>query len=647
MSHSPKTWIDNTHLYSEEFEDIYFNTENGIAESEYVFIDANNIANRFANNSLERFTLLELGFGTGLNFLNTLKHWQSSTKADSTWLDYIAIDKYPLTAQEINQALLVFPSLKSELALLLASYGGAAPQYKPKLISELWVTENVRLTYIPFDVADAIKHIIKHWSVLDAIYLDGFAPSKNPDMWSSDHYQQLSKICSSNTTFSSFTAAGTVRKGLQDAGFVVQKQKGYGQKREMILGHYGKQSVINSTGTPPWFKPASFEQSQMVTPNGTDSKTLIVGGGIAGLSTAFHLAKTGKEIVLIDSQKIASGASGNRAGLAYPQFDINLSPMSHWSINAYEEACNFYREIDPNFTVHKVVNIELQESAKFSAKRLDELSQLEELTEIITFKSGKYWLSGIQVEPNKLCHKIKEHFIRSELPVKVIENCQIKNMTFDDGQYKVCLSNGKQGQFDYVIYCSGKDARQLDECLKLGTDEKWGQVNVFDTPVNHPISAKHYFLPVGANTLVGASYHKSMPDKLTRQQVNDVLSNSLLEQTHLKQLNDISSRVSCRMTTMDRFPMIGGFPEFDQFQQAYCYLYKGLRYSDYPCCPYKSNALINVGYGSRGFSHAPWGAQFITKLITLPGYSSAFSQLVHPSRFIISSLKRSQSTPRQ
>ncbi len=209
MDNSAIYWVNGNKLYSETFDDIYFNTDNGLKESEYVFVEGNQICQRFQSGQFNRFSLLELGFGTGLNFLATLRAWNANQHNHNGWLDYIAIEKFPLTATAIQKALSVFPEINQELETLLKVYSD-----NPVGITEYWLSQRVRLTLVAEDVTTALNKITHSWHKLDAIYLDGFAPSKNPDMWQKTHYQKIAKICQPSTTLASFTAAGFVRRGL-------------------------------------------------------------------------------------------------------------------------------------------------------------------------------------------------------------------------------------------------------------------------------------------------------------------------------------------------------------------------------------------------------------------------------------------------
>ena len=70
----------------------------------------------------------------------------------------------------------------------------------------------------------------------DAWFLDGFSPAKNPELWSEDLMAEVARHTAPGGTFATYTAAGFVRRGLQAAGFQVERAKGYGHKRHMSRG---------------------------------------------------------------------------------------------------------------------------------------------------------------------------------------------------------------------------------------------------------------------------------------------------------------------------------------------------------------------------------------------------------------------------
>lgn len=220
---------ENGHLqpYSSLFNDVYFSSDDGLNETNYVFLQGNDLAARWQ--ITQPFTIIETGFGTGLNFLCAAQLWLQSSPSHAP-LHFISIEKYPLNLQDLTQALCSFPSLQPLAADLIAQY--------PKVLSEKTINlfnQRVKLTLL---IGDASKCLSDWQHQADAWFLDGFAPAKNPDMWSNHLFAQMARLSHAQTTFATFTSAGAVRRNLQAAGFKVNKRIGFGKKREMLHGSF-------------------------------------------------------------------------------------------------------------------------------------------------------------------------------------------------------------------------------------------------------------------------------------------------------------------------------------------------------------------------------------------------------------------------
>ena len=221
--------------YSSTFEDVYFSSDNGLLETDYVFIKGNELITRWQASTDKQFTIIETGFGTGLNFLCTCKNWLENAP-ENTVLHFISVEKYPLTAVDMYKALQRWHELKSIADALLA-------QYETLLSTGLasFFNHQIQLHVMFGDATDCLRLLN---SKADAWFLDGFAPAKNPDMWQTALFEQMARLSHSKTSFATFTSAGAVRRGLAAAGFVVNKKAGFGKKREMIFGHF---TAINQT----------------------------------------------------------------------------------------------------------------------------------------------------------------------------------------------------------------------------------------------------------------------------------------------------------------------------------------------------------------------------------------------------------------
>ena len=216
--------------YSTQFQDVYFSSDDGLAETDYVFLQSNNLSYRWENLATNHFTIIETGFGTGLNFLCACKKWLSVAPQHAT-LHFISVEKYPLSLPDITKALQAWPTLQIFSQALLVEYSHALSQKEAVPLFD----GRIQLKLCVGDASECLSKMSTH---ADVWFLDGFAPSKNPDMWSEAVFKQMARLSNNATTFATFTSAGMVKRGLSAAGFGVNKKSGFGKKREMLCGQF-------------------------------------------------------------------------------------------------------------------------------------------------------------------------------------------------------------------------------------------------------------------------------------------------------------------------------------------------------------------------------------------------------------------------
>ncbi|MAZ16506.1 MAG: 5-methylaminomethyl-2-thiouridine methyltransferase [Ahrensia sp.] len=218
------TWSEGDMPYSRRFGDYFYSQSDGQAECRHVFLGGNGLPDRW--NMSGDFTIGELGFGTGLNFLETWRNWRESRSAGS--LSFVSFEAFPMAAEHIERALASWPELYGLAEKLLAHWPSLSG-----IPTDWAMDERTTLTVTVGDALDGVRN----WrGPADAWYLDGFAPARNPEMWSSDLMQAVADRTKRGGTFASYTSAGWVRRNLQAAGFSVEKRPGHAGKREMTSG---------------------------------------------------------------------------------------------------------------------------------------------------------------------------------------------------------------------------------------------------------------------------------------------------------------------------------------------------------------------------------------------------------------------------
>lgn len=209
---------------SKVFDDVYFSASDGLAETRHVFLEGNCLPGAWKGRA--DFTIVETGFGTGLNFLAVARLLHAHP---GPVLHYISFEKYPLRAGKIGVAQATWrDEFPQEMDRLLQVYPLRLPGFHRIVFGE-----KIFMTLIFDDVNTAMPRL---QAEVDCWFLDGFKPASNPEMWSETVFSEMARLSRKGASFATFTAAGFVRRGLQEAGFEVNKVKGFGTKRDMLTG---------------------------------------------------------------------------------------------------------------------------------------------------------------------------------------------------------------------------------------------------------------------------------------------------------------------------------------------------------------------------------------------------------------------------
>jgi tRNA 5-methylaminomethyl-2-thiouridine biosynthesis bifunctional protein len=232
-------WDSQGTPYSVLFDDMYFCAVNGYEDALYVFCGGNRLEERFkgldpAVNGV--FTIVDTGFGTGLIFCVAWKLWKEHAPASWT-LNFLSVEKYPLPVSELERALSVWTMVKPQADELAAKYGAVSD----KAGVFVFDLERVRLSLIFDDIIPGLERIKQEGLAgqgADALFLDGFSPRKNPEMWTENVFAGLARLSGPRTSLATFTVAGWVRRGLESQGFRIQKVTGYGCKNQMLVGSF-------------------------------------------------------------------------------------------------------------------------------------------------------------------------------------------------------------------------------------------------------------------------------------------------------------------------------------------------------------------------------------------------------------------------
>ncbi|MBB6430666.1 FAD-dependent 5-carboxymethylaminomethyl-2-thiouridine(34) oxidoreductase MnmC [Algisphaera agarilytica] len=299
---------DQGNAYSEAFDDIYFNPNNAAGKTNHLFHRATRFDEKLSQlDPGAALVVGELGFGLGLNFLGTWAKFKQLAPAGSR-LHYVGLDVAPPSHEQLEQALSRFVEWSQEVRQLLEEWPGrVAGVHRLRL-------DRCDLTLHLGDIEAMLPGVEAR---ADAWFLDGFAPEKNPAMWSTQVAQQLITRTQPGGTVGSFTAAGHVRRALADAGFEVERLPGDPFKRHILAAQKPVTDDTQHEGAKP------------------SRRIAVVGAGWAGLSVAQELHRRGHEVVLLDASRPGAGASGNQQAICAPVLDAAPSARQDYYRSAF------------------------------------------------------------------------------------------------------------------------------------------------------------------------------------------------------------------------------------------------------------------------------------------------------------------------
>jgi tRNA 5-methylaminomethyl-2-thiouridine biosynthesis bifunctional protein len=306
--------------FSEAYGDLYHSAAGGLAQARHVFLAGNGLPGRWAG--LPRFTLLETGFGLGLSFLATWRSWRDDPQRCAR-LHFVSVEKHPFAAQDLA----VLHAPHAEVAPLAEELRSAWPLLVPGMHRLEFEGGRVVLTLAFGDAAALLPRLRL---AANAIYLDGFAPAKNPDMWTPELLRAVARLAAPGATAATWSVAAPVREGLRAAGFASEKRRGFARKSEMLVARFDPQRALRRAPPPPAERTAA-----------------VIGAGIAGAAACERLAARGWEVTLVERHlEPALEASGNHAGTFHPVLTPDDSPLARLTRAAFTFLLEHWRQFD-------------------------------------------------------------------------------------------------------------------------------------------------------------------------------------------------------------------------------------------------------------------------------------------------------------
>lgn len=666
VHHAQLEWRENGQPVSSAFDDIYFSTASGLEETRHVFLGENHLPQRWSNlNVGARFTVGETGFGTGLNFLAAWQLWKQIAPANAQ-LHFVSVEKFPLHPRDLARALDMWPELEDLSRQLVEQY----PSYLGPGVHRLTFSGGVHLTLVIDDASGGFERLLQddphRDGVVDAWFLDGFAPSKNPEMWSDDLFQAIARLSAPQATFATFTCAGIVKRGLKSAGFEIHKVPGFGSKREMLRGDFAPLSITapHIHKTTPWHLPPSQ-------PAARPESIAIIGAGIAGATAARALAERNIKVTVFEQGEApGSGASGNDQGILYAKLSPQPGPNGDFNLLALQFAQRFYPALCPD-AVHfdgllqlaqteKEQRLQQQIVAQLALDRDAQLAQpvtaaeAGELAGVDLRTPGLYFPRAGWLRPKQVCAALLDH-----PNIETRFSTAVEHASQNDICWRLSVAkSAEQPEFDALILCTANFNRQFPQTAPLPLQPIRGQVSFAEkTEVSKRLKlalcAEGYIAPAddsgeSPNHSFGATFKLKQTDTEIRSEEHEenllTLASLLPDIADSFRKQPMRGRAALRAATPDYLPMAGPVADWDQLENTYQPLRKNRKQLIDQRTPYQPNLYVLAGLGSRGFTYAPLAAEVLAGWITgeVMPVSEELVKALHPMRFAIRALGKNR-----
>jgi tRNA 5-methylaminomethyl-2-thiouridine biosynthesis bifunctional protein len=577
--------------YSQAYGDVYHSADGGLAQARHVFLQGNALPERWRGRRL--FTVLETGFGFGLSFLATWRAWREDP-ARCERLHFVSIEKHPFQAADLAVLLKEFPDPGNELI-------SRWPMLVPGVHRLEFASGQVVLTLLFGDVADGLPQL---QLAADAIFLDGFAPAKNPHMWAPPLLRHLGRLAAPGATLATWSVAGAVREALQAAGFAVAKEKGFGAKKEMLRGH--------------------LVGSRRANPAPSMRSAIVIGAGVAGAAASERLAARGWRVTLIERHGgPAAEASGNPAGVFHPIVSPDDSLFARFTRAAFLFLPNHWRNLGGlQWRRCGVLQLARDSEERDSQQRaLESLGYPPGYARFDEAKGGIWFPEAGWVRPRSLVEGLLSRF-----HIEKRFGQEVHALSFDGAWHANNAAGGTIASASVVVLANAADALRLSPQPEARLRHVRGQLTLVPAidGLRHVILRGGVALPgIDGLSLVGASYDVDDADPGLRAESHAGnlarLEQMLPGASRGLDPEKLDGRVAFRAVARDRLPMIG------------------------PMEDARGSGLYGAfAYGSRGLLWAGLGGELLASQIDgepLP-VERKLAAAVDPGRFALRAARR-------
>ncbi|WP_434701039.1 bifunctional tRNA (5-methylaminomethyl-2-thiouridine)(34)-methyltransferase MnmD/FAD-dependent 5-carboxymethylaminomethyl-2-thiouridine(34) oxidoreductase MnmC [Pseudomonas sp. D1-36] len=651
--HAQLDWDDQGRPRSRVFNDVYFSDQSGLEETRYVFLQQNNLAERFAGLAEGgRLVIGETGFGTGLNFLCAWQLFEQCAPAGAR-LHFVSVEKSPLSPEDLRRALALWPELKVQADQLLGQYVAIHPGFQRLTLASGRVT----LTLL---IGDALEQLPQLDGRIDAWFLDGFAPAKNPEMWSAELFAELARLAAPGATLSTFTSTGWVRRRLNAAGFKMKRTPGIGHKWEILRGVFlgWPEQTPSPAPIKPWYaRPA---------PHTGERRALVIGGGLAGCASAASLAARGWHVTLLERHAgLAEEASGNPQGVLYLKLSAHGTALSQMILSGFGYTRRVLEHLQRSLDWDGCGVLQLAFDAKeaerqarlaeaFAGSLLKVLDrdEAEAQAGIGLPSGGLFYPEGGWVHPPALCR-----WQASNPAITLQPHHEVLELRRVDGQWQAWDGERCVASAPVAILASAAEIKRFEPAAELPLKRIRGQITRLPQTTRSQrlatvVCAEGYVAPprMGEHTL-GASFdfHSDDLTPTAAEHAGNLkmledISVDLVDRLNAKALDpaQLEGRAAFRCTSPDYLPIVGPLADHSAFIEAYSVLAKDARQVPDAPCPWLDGLYVNSGHGSRGLITAPLSGELIAAWLEnepLP-LPRSVAEACHPNRFALRALIR-------
>lgn len=623
---------NGTDIYSNKYGDVFWSKEGAIQEKSYIFLESIQLTERWKNK--DRFSILELGFGAGTNLMITLNAWIHDLSDFSRKLTYISLEESPLPAGVLDK-------LYRDWELSPMLYGELLESYK-------FIEKGIHLFKLgkgTFDfylvVGDALESLKGIQSQFDVLFLDGFSPLKNPQMWSREVFGELFRISTKKAVFTTYSSASIVKENAEFAGFQIEKRKGFGTKKWMFIGE--KKDIPLNRSTEPYYSFTNLK-------NFKNSEVLVIGGGLAGTSIAASLANNNFNVHILERESaLAQKTSGNPAGIINPNLTLGKTVISTLELNAYYYLQRLLEIFSRGSSIqyNRVGILSFEDKENFQ-KKIDihsVASLFDEVEENHWNQKMQFLRDGAWIDPVSLC-KANIESIKDKTKIKISFNNDILQIEKVESEWIIKDSSGNKYISEILVIANSIDSNLFTETSWLPIRKFRGQIIYIPDDVI-PIKIRNiilfedcYLIPYKNFYILGATYQKDNHDWNISAIDTKVLWEKLGKYLKIPlniDFNSISGRVGIRATTPDHLPLVGPVPNLNFFEKEYENLKKGGRAIGLKDAEYRNGLFVFTGFGSKGILLTNYLSEVLTKIILgdYPGLEKNVLQSILPSRFVV------------